>query len=508
MNDVTVKKKILRPSVRGLTFTTDNFDIGNHYRYIIDVEKNEILISPSDDGMTVSRKKCGAGYKPLIDIRSSEVRDLCGQADRMEVVNMNDSVLVHVYRTVKKVCFSKKASSGIIEFEDVIGEKIGTVELKKVSGGIPGVSYSQIPDRWKAALEKNEDGSIASVFDVVSLFSGAGLLDYAFYKDPAFRLAYATDFDAEACETYRANIGDIYCADIRNIKGEDVPDGDVVIGGPCCQGYSNANRTNIDSEVSLRKRLLIHDYIRIVQSVSPEVFVIENVPEMMTKDAGAHFKAVFDGLRDYHIGYAKLLDTDLGGYTNRKRLVIIGSASNDVIFPEIPITPPKGCREALDAVDDTWPNWNDVSESRAETKKIMHCVPNGGNWRDVPASVCQFHKNTHSNRYTRLDPDKPAPTITNWRKCVLMPYRKPAGSSDDWDRVLNVSEAAALMGLDKGFKFYGSLNGMQQAVANGVTQAMADYVKSMVRSLLEKVRKVVPFGHQYTLQEYFGNMMV
>ena len=89
-----------------------------------------------------------------------------------------------------------------------------------------------------------------------------------------------------------------------------------------------------------------------------------------------------------------------------------------------------------------------------------------------------------------------------------MPYRKPAGSSDDWDRVLNVSEAAALMGLDKGFKFYGSLNGMQQAVANGVTQAMANYVKSMVRSLLEKVRKVVPFGHQYTLQEYFGNMMV
>ena len=55
--------------------------------------------------------------------------------------------------------------------------------------------------------------------------------------------------------------------------------------------------------------------------------------------------------------------------------------------------------------------------------------------------------------------------------------------SAEWDRILTVSEAAALQGLDKYFVFSGSLNSMQQQVANGVTAAIARFCKNILAGL-------------------------
>ena len=82
----------------------------------------------------------------------------------------------------------------------------------------------------------------------------------------------------------------------------------------------------------------------------------------------------------------------------------------------------------------------------------------------------------HSNVYRRLSADEPSVTITNWRKVNLMP---PVGN-----RILSVAEAAAIMGLNKDFRFFGSLNDRQQQVGNGVTLAIASFIKSIVKNSL------------------------
>lgn len=40
------------------------------------------------------------------------------------------------------------------------------------------------------------------------------------------------------------------------------------------------------------------------------------------------------------------------------------------------------------------------------------------------------------------------------------------------------------MGLDKSFKFFGSINDRQQQVGNGVTQAIASFAKSIIKNAL------------------------
>jgi Site-specific DNA methylase len=103
----------------------------------------------------------------------------------------------------------------------------------------------------------------------------------------------------------------------------------------------------------------------------------------------------------------------------------------------------------------------------------MAQVRPGHNYKDIDEMK---HLDRHSNVYRRLSADEPSVTITNWRKVNLMP---PEGN-----RILSVAEASAIMGLDKKFRFFGSLNDRQQQCGNGVTQAIASFVKSIVKNYL------------------------
>lgn len=500
-----MKTMKLKKSVRGLTFSLKEklFGIGTKYRYIVDKENKEVIIIPDANGnMTVSRKKSGDGFKPLFDIRSREVREMVSSCDYLEVEVKKNRIIV---RTIEKISTREVIhKSNIVRIEDVIGRYTGEIVLDQAVGsdypvklfGKPTLaddayfSYltgKGISQTGFSGFSKKQRKEIQKVYDVVSLFSGAGLLDYAF-QDPQFRFVYGVDFDKDACETYRYNIGDhIVCDDIRNVEANSVPDMDVVIGGPCCQAYSAANRRNMNSEEAESKRLLIDDYIRIVKTKQPKVFVIENVPQMLTKENGLYIEKVFHSLPEYDITTKVVCDSKVGGYTIRKRAIVIGSRIGEIVLPDATFTSVKTVRDALKDVDSSWFNWKDVTMPREETRRTMSYVPQGGNWKDVPESIHKFGPETHSDIYRRLSWDKPAPTLVNWRKINL--------THPEENRILNVSEAAALMGLPKSFKVLGSsLNAKQQQIGNGVSQAIGKFVKKYVLQALNADSKMINFS--------------
>lgn len=469
-------KKRIKSSKRGLTFSLadSSSTIGTHYRYIVDKAKKEILIIPDKNGnMTVSRKKSGNAFKPLYDIRSKEVRELVAAADYLEIEVLEEKIIVHSFRK-KRIQRNK-----IVSLDEILGRKTGEIVLRKASGyySEDQITIFDFLSQSKNEIERTEKEKIKKVYDTVSLFSGAGLLDYAF-RDPKIRFVYGVDFNKDACDTYRANIGPhIECQDIRTV--EEIPNADLIIGGPCCQGYSNANRHNLDSEIAQKKRLLIMDYIRLVKKKKPSVFVIENVPQFYTKDNGIYLSKVLEELSEYDITCTTVHDEKVGGYTKRQRAIIIGSMIGKIVLPSETVHTVKTVRDALSKVDATWFNYEDVTAPRESTKIAMSYVPQGGNWRNIPESVHKFGPHTQSNVFRRLAWDEISPTITNWRKCNL--------THPEENRILTVSEAAALMGLDKEFKVIGStLNAKQQMVGNGVTQAIGKFIKKYVLEALDR----------------------
>lgn len=467
-------------STRGLTFSfheNECFQVGTKYRYILDKKQNEIIILPDENGKLKVSKK-GIQNKPLFDIRNKEVKDMISQANYIEIEFLNNKIVAHI------ICLNASVEGlSDREIADLLDkQEKTTVEIPEEILEQDHNALSELLTAVGFFSEKHIQ-EFNYVFDVVSLFSGAGLLDYPFKNDDSFDIRFACDFDKAACETYKNNIGDhILCMDIRDLDASQVPYSDVIIGGPCCQGYSNANRATGNAAVAKAKRLLIDDYIRIVKAKNPLVFVIENVPQFITKENGMYLEKVLTELSEYQITYQVVSDVALGGYTKRQRMILCGSRIGRINLPNVILEKHKTAGDALCKVDNTWFNYNDITQASAETQRKMSFVRPGHNYKDIPEMK---DLDRHSNVYRRLSADEPAVTLTNWRKVNLMP---PVGN-----RILSVSEAAALMGLDKRFKFFGSLNDKQQQVGNGVTQAIATFVKSMVKNALYKYANIT-FG--------------
>ena len=469
-------KRKIKNSRRGLTFTAPSMSIGSHFRYLIDKTKKEVVIIPDENGTnTVSKKKCGKNIKPLIDLRSEEIRDLVSKADYIELqVLKNGNVLA---RTVRKAVVNRSEVISIKEIlESRASEFIIPAKMLAVSGGSYPTSlfghatlaedsyFSYLAD--SAVRKTPGKKEIDRIYNVISLFSGAGMLDKAFLNG-RFNFVYGVDFEKAAVETYKANIGNhIECRDIKEVDPDQIPDAELIIGGPCCQAYSNANRHNMETETAEKKRLLVDDYARIVRRKHPKVWVVENVPELLSREDGFYFNRLCDSLSDYEV----IADDEAGGYSKRRRAVVIGSRIGKIQLPKIKVVTSATVRDALSKVDASWYNYKDVTMPKEETAKKMSFVPQGGNWKDIPAPYNTYGPKTHSSIMRRLKWDEPSITLTNFRKS---------------NRTLTVAEAAAIMGLDKSFKFLGTLSEKQQMCANGVTQAIGKLIRSAVLKALD-----------------------
>ena len=460
-------------SKRGLTFSfaaNDTFRAGTHYRYIVDNANSEVILIADEKGKYKMSRK-GAHAKPLVDLRNEEIKQAMAGSSYMEVEVLNDRIIVHIIKLNANV--EGLSDVELINMLDKSEEVTFSIDKKSLiehdSALIEMLTASGL------FSEKNRS-DLSYVFDTVSLFSGAGLLDYPFKKDESFDIKFAVDFDEAACETYSKNIGEhILCMDMRDLDENQVPETDLIIGGPCCQGYSNANRKGNEA-LDVSKRLLIDDYIRIVRAKKPLIFVIENVRQFITKENGKYLERVFTALSDdYNITYSVVNDLEVGGYSKRERMVLIGSikAMGKVVIPNVELASTKTVGDALKKVTSDWFNYSDITKASADTQAKMAQVRPGHNYKDIESMKVL---DRHSNVYRRLAADEPSVTITNWRKVNLMP---PEGN-----RILSVSEAAAIMGLDKSFKFFGSINDKQQQVGNGVTQAIASFIKSIVKNAL------------------------
>ena len=118
------------------------------------------------------------------------------------------------------------------------------------------------------------------MYKVVDLFAGAGGLSLGFMQTQKYDIKVAFENSPYMQDTYRLNHpgvevqGDVCTADYDAIK-KKYGEIDVVIGGPPCQGFSNANRQN--NHAISQNNMLVKQYIRAILELKPKAFVMENV---------------------------------------------------------------------------------------------------------------------------------------------------------------------------------------------------------------------------------------
>jgi DNA (cytosine-5)-methyltransferase 1 len=222
--------------------------------------------------------------------------------------------------------------------------------------------------------------------------------------------------------------------------------------------------------------------------VNPKIFVIENVPELLTSGEFAALRKTTRAL-----GYTVVADvlnaSHFGVPQVRRRAIIIGSRIGT------PSLPPETLERMTvrDAIGDLplipkgTPEWHLPRNPTKMSRERYKCVPEGGNRFDLMRKrldltpQCWIRKETGSTDvFGRMWWDKPSPTIrTEFFKPEKGRYLHPKAH-----RPITILEAARLQTFPPGFRFVGSNVQVAKQIGNAVPVMLAQAIAMHVRTLL------------------------
>lgn len=174
---------------------------------------------------------------------------------------------------------------------------------------------------------------------MISLFTGAGGLDWGFHNSKNYELVIANEILKPHLKTYADN-HKIKLIDIEEYNNDDdiavcgdihelsVPlKTDIIMGGPPCQDFSVLRGSDNRAGFTVKRGKLYEQYLRIIEATNPDVFVFENVVGMVSANKGAAYEAIQDDFKNagYDLVFNDILNmANIGVPQARKRLIIIG----------------------------------------------------------------------------------------------------------------------------------------------------------------------------------------
>lgn len=365
---------------------------------------------------------------------------------------------------------------------------------------------------------------------IIDLFAGAGGMSLGFssFLGHSFKSVWANDFNEYAAKTYNANfeghckVGDI--VDILDDPTTTIPHADVVIGGPPCQGFSLLNK-NRDADP---RKELWRPYMEVVDKSGAEIFVMENVPQLL---GTVEYRKIVEkaAALGFQVTDAILCAAEYGVPQVRWRAFIVGCKFTDPadFFPPKRTNKPdgNGFRRAFVGKDVAYiANSKNLRTVRDVIKDLP--PPVGTEVRDVGGPLdLHFGRNPTAvslKRYqaipeegmNRFDLQERAPEITP--ACWI---RKTSGGTDLfgrlwWDkpsvtirteffkpekgrylhpsqhRPITHREAARIQTFPDSFKFTGSKIEIAKQIGNAVPSMLAARVADCVFAMLHSRNNV------------------
>ena len=256
---------------------------------------------------------------------------------------------------------------------------------------------------------------------ILSLFSGCGGLDCGFHK-AGYKTVWANDINEWAAKTFTENFGKniITQKNIEDIFPESdttIPVCDLIIGGFPCQDFSVVwKQPGLEGD---RGNLYKH-YLRFIDAKKPKAFVAENVKGLLTANKGKAIKEILKGFSEAGDGYLVKIQlynfADYGVPQFRERVIIVGIRL-DTGFNFVHPAPTHGqgrpnkyktAGEALKGVSKVKDFKADEIKIADKTRNLLDRIPEGGNFKDIPADDPEYVKGMISHVYRRIKLDEPA----------------------------------------------------------------------------------------------------
>ncbi|MGY4712945.1 DNA cytosine methyltransferase [Mycolicibacterium sp. CBM1] len=335
---------------------------------------------------------------------------------------------------------------------------------------------------------------------VVDLFSGGGGMSYGFAAHPQFSVVGAADAEigkpstgmsAIGCNaTYHANMGVVpFAADLGVVSPAEVASGigasasdlSVLLACPPCTGFSRAvskNYTEDDPRNSLVVRVA-----EFVDQFSPQIVMMENVPQLLNGKFREHFQTLAGRLRDrgYSVHASVHRMVEFGLPQQRERAIVIAVKNGlpmhtlEELWDGYSVDPSAATvRRAISHLprinsgetDESDPAHTSTTLVGESLERLKAMPRDGGSWPSfldneethrfmIPSmwkAVERGRLNSYCDVYGRMWWDRPAPTIK--RECSHIGNGRY--SHPEQDRQCTVRELAILQGFPNDYKFVGT----------------------------------------------------
>ncbi|MFP6165626.1 DNA cytosine methyltransferase [Helicobacter pylori] len=281
----------------------------------------------------------------------------------------------------------------------------------------------------------------------------------------------------------------------------------MIIGGPPCQGFSNKGKN-----LGLKdpRNFLFLEYIEIVKAIKPEIFIIENVKNLISCAKGYFLEEIKERLNalGYQLSYQILNAKDYGVPQNRERAFIVGASrfsfdfnllepsqsvnvqdaisdlaylcSNEGAFESDYLNPIQSSYQALMRKDSPkLYNHQATNHSQAALEKLKLINKEQGK-ECLPKNL--HGKQQFKSTWGRLNWNKISPTIDTR-------FDTPSNGTNshpELHRSITPREAARIQSFSDNYIFYGNKTSVCKQIGNAVPPLLA---LALGKAILKSLRK-------------------
>lgn len=320
---------------------------------------------------------------------------------------------------------------------------------------------------------------------------------------------WGIDNNEWACETYRHNLkanvlcGDVRKVDFRRLYKEQGKVNGVLFGFPCNDYSLVGEHKGLDGDYGP-----LYTYgLEAIKANQPEWFLAENVSGLASANDGEALARILFDLRmaGYNVTAHLYNFADYGVPQQRQRYILVGIRSDLGKIFRVPapthaedavggLKPWVSARQALEGVESITAN-NQHTRHPEKTRRFLEAIPPGQNawYEGIPEELRLNVKGYRmSGIYRRLDPDRPAPTVT----------ARGGGGTHGYHwaepRALTNRERARLQSFPDWFEFQGPKEEVRAQVGMAVPP---DGAKVIVEALLKTLAGIDYDSVPASLQE-------
>lgn len=347
------------------------------------------------------------------------------------------------------------------------------------------------------------------MFSMVSLFTGAGGLDYGL-EAAGFETITAVEMDPSCCNTLRSNRSSWNILE-RNLVELDPGiilesaqlepyQLDLLIGGPPCQPFSKSGywATGDSKRLHDPRSSTLEAYMQVVEKTLPRVFLLENVEGLAFEQKNEGFRFLCSRIEDInrrnhtqYRPYTRILNAaDYGVPQLRERFFLIATRDGASFrFPPASHAPKhladsvglRAYHTVWDAIGDLELNPDEDLRLRGKWANLLPSIPEGSNYLwHTPRGGGQplfGWRTRYWNFLLKLSKDQPSWTIQAQPGPSVGPFH--------WhNRRLSARELCRLQTFPDDIEIWGGRTALQRQIGNAVPSLLAEVLGRAIRAQL------------------------